>query len=103
MTPLRHPPVFSEPIYGTETTGAELAGWVRVPVTLGGEEVFRGWLDRPYEEYHLWPDAAAASPHEDPPGRGGKRRNRVSLSAAAWPGLSAWTREPWLKLSAVAG
>lgn len=165
MTPPRHPPVFSEPIYGMETTGAGIAelagwlldnlaadagfspdwlaevgpglpfrirlvdherargvtlgftagnaegeiragldpsGWVRMRVTLGGEEVFLGWLDRPYEEYHLWPDDAAAPPHADPRGRIGKRRNRVSLSAATWPGLSAWTREPRLNLSAVA-
>ena len=143
MTPPRHPPVFSEPIYGMETTGAgiaELAGWlldnlsadagfspdwlaevgpglpgrIRLVdherargVTLGfttgeAEGEIRAGLDRPCEEYHLWPDGAAASPHEDPPGRVGKRRNRVSLSAAAWPGLSAWTREPRLNLSAVA-
>ena len=164
MTPPRHPPVFSEPIYGMETTGAgtaELAGWlfyslagdaghspdwsveagpglavrirlidhergrgvtlgftvgegegeirtgldpsgwVRVTVTLRGEDVFRAWLDRPYEEYHLWPDDAAASPDEDPPGHIGKRRNWVSLSVAAWPRLAALTPEPWLSLSAV--
>ena len=166
MTPPRHPPVFSEPVYGMETTGADTAelagwlfaslagdaghspgwlveagsglpvrirlldhekgrgltlgfivgegegevrasldpsGWVQVTVTLRGENVFSGWLDRPYEEYHLWPDDAAASPYEDPPGHIGKRRNWVSLSVAAWPRLAALTPEPWLTLSATDG
>lgn len=88
MTPLRHPPVFSEPVYGMETTGAdtaELAGWLFASLA-GDAGHSPEWLV----------EAGSGLP-----GHIGKRRNWVSLSVAAWPQLAVLTSEPWLTLSAV--
>ena len=67
-----------------------VSGWLSIAAVCSGQEVFRAWLDRPYEEYELWPEGAAipAGRTVDPPGRIGKRRNWINLSAAAWPQLA---------------
>ncbi|MDK8874226.1 hypothetical protein [Paracoccus sp. SSJ] len=66
------------------------SGWLSIAAVCSGQEVFRAWLDRPYEEYEFWPEGAAipAGRTIDPPGRIGKRRNWINLSAAAWPQLA---------------
>ncbi len=81
---------------------ADASGWVRVTARTEGGAVFRAWLDRPFEEYHLWPDDAAFSVHDEPPGRMGKRRDWISLSAAAWPVLSPLAPQGWVTIG-VAG
>jgi hypothetical protein len=67
-----------------------VSGWLSIAAMCGGQEVFRAWLDRPYEEYEFWPEGAAIPGGRtiDPPGRIGKRRNWINLSAAAWPQLA---------------
>jgi hypothetical protein len=58
--------------------------------TCGGREVFRAWVDRPYDEYDLWPDCEAVPARRDvdAPGHIGKRRNWINLSTSAWPQLA---------------
>lgn len=66
------------------------SGWLSIATMCSGQEVFRAWLDRPYEEFEFWPEGAAIPSGRtiDPPGRIGKRRNWINLSAAAWPQLA---------------
>ncbi len=68
----------------------DASGWLSIAATCRGQEVFRAWLDRPYEEYELWPegDAIPTRRNVDAPGRIGKRRNWINVSAAAWPQLA---------------
>lgn len=68
----------------------DASGWLSIAARCGGQEVFRAWLDRPYEVYEFWPEGAAILPLRttEAPGRIGKRRNWVNLSAAAWPPLA---------------
>ena len=67
-----------------------VSGWLSIAAMCIGQEVFRAWLDRPYEEFEFWPEGAAIPSGRtiDPPGRIGKRRNWINLSAAAWPQLA---------------
>lgn len=67
-----------------------VSGWLSIAAVCGGQEVFRAWLDRPYEEFEFWPEGAAipAGRAIDPPGRIGKRRNWINISTAAWPQLA---------------
>lgn len=64
--------------------------WLSIAAVCRGQEVFRAWLDRPYEEFEFWPEGAAIPRRRriDAPGRIGKRRNWINLSAAAWPQLA---------------
>lgn len=64
---------------------ADPSGWLRVEVSMNGAEVFRAFVDRPYEEYELWPPAAEKA--NESPGHMGKRRNWLSLHADTWPVL----------------
>lgn len=66
-----------------------VSGWLSIAAVCGGQEVFRAWLDRPYEEFEFWPEGVAIPGRTiDAPGRIGKRRNWINLSAAAWPQLA---------------
>lgn len=67
-----------------------VSGWLSIAAVCSGQEVFRAWLDRPYEEFEFWPEGVAipAGRTVAPPGRIGKRRNWINLSAAAWPQLA---------------
>ncbi|MDZ4762431.1 MAG: hypothetical protein SGJ21_15315 [Alphaproteobacteria bacterium] len=64
------------------------SGWVLITARAGGAEVFRAFMDHPYEEYELWPSGSRAPQHAEPPGRMGKKRTWISLSATLWPELS---------------
>lgn len=67
-----------------------VSGWLSIAAMYCGQEVFRAWLDRPFEEYELWPEGATIPGGRtiDSPGRIGKRRNWINLTAAAWPQLA---------------
>ena len=71
------------------------SGWLLATAEIGGAEVFRAYVDRPFEEYDLWPAGANAAPGEEAPGRMSKKRWWVSLSAAAWPALSPLAADGW--------
>lgn len=61
-------------------------GWLEITATHNGTKIFEAFLDRPYEEYELWPPAGLRE--GEAPGRIGKRRTWVTLQAAAWPHLA---------------
>ena len=63
-------------------------GWVRITATIAGRRVFTGFMERVWEEYELYPPGAPCRPQDDAPGRIGKRRTWLILSAAAWPQLA---------------
>jgi hypothetical protein len=72
---------------------------LRIEAMRGGASIFRAYLDRPYQEFELWPAGAAKS--DDSPGRMGKRRNWLSLDVEAWPALAPLADGRWLNLTAV--
>lgn len=80
---------------GLITLRADPSGWVRITATIEGRPVFDGFADQPWEEYEIHPPGSALrdAGGEDAPGRIGKRRNRLSLSARAWPQLAALANE----------
>jgi hypothetical protein len=63
-------------------------GWVRAVATVGGREVFRGYVERHWEEYEVWP-AGATDEKAEEPGRLGKHLMWASLNSVAWPGIAA--------------
>lgn len=73
---------------GTLEVSPDASGYVLVVGRLGELEVFRAYLDRPYEEYEMWPPEATPARHEEGPGRMSKHRHWVSLRAAVWPVLA---------------
>lgn len=67
-------------------------GWIRAVATVGGTEVFRGYIERQYEEYDVWPPGAT-DPKAEEPGRLGKHLMWASLDSAVWPGIKAVANE----------
>jgi len=64
------------------------SGWVRITAWVAGNAVLEAYLDRPYEQYALWPPGADADPQVvDAPGSMSKRLWWLSLDSAAWPVL----------------
>jgi hypothetical protein len=63
-------------------------GWIRAIATVGGAEVFRGYVERHWEEYEVWP-AGATDVKAEEPGRLGKWLMWASLNSLAWPGIKA--------------
>ena len=66
------------------------SGYVLVRGSVAGEEVLLGYIDRPWEEYDIWPAGAVfpARRTADAPGRIGKRLNWIVLDSRAWPALA---------------
>lgn len=64
--------------------------WVRADMYLGGAWFGRGWIERCYEEFEIWPDAydGVVGPRveDDPPGRISKRGYWVQFDTSQWPG-----------------
>jgi hypothetical protein len=65
------------------------SGYVRAIVERAGAEIWRGYLDRPYEELDIWPPGAVfdARRTTDAPGRVGKRLSWLVLDSTPWPAL----------------
>ena len=72
---------------GTLTASTDPSGWVKLTAALGDEPVFTAYLDRPWEQYEFWPVGARPTTEEEAPGRMGKKRHWVCLSAVTWPAL----------------
>ena len=80
-------------VSGEITLTPHESGWVKVVAEINGRPVFSAFAEQVWEEYELYPDgwpdeARATGTHEDAPGRIGKRRNWLALSADAWPQLA---------------
>jgi len=85
-------------VSGVITLTPHESGWVQVVAQIDGRPVFTAFADQVWEEYELYPagwpdDARVTGTHEDAPGRIGKRRNWMSLSADAWPQLAPLANE----------
>lgn len=79
-------------VAGVITLTPHGSGWAKVVAEIDGRPVFTAYAEQVWEEYELYPDGwpdegRATATHEDAPGRIGKRRNWLSLSAVGWPGL----------------
>lgn len=66
----------------------EPSGWIVAVATIDGREAFRGYIERIYEEYEVWPPGAGAAPILEEPGRIGKHESWCSLSIRGWPELA---------------
>lgn len=89
---------------GLITLRADPSGWMRITPTIEGQTVFDGFADQPWEEYEIHPPGSALrDAEEDAPGRIGKRLNRLSLSARAWPQLAPLANEAGWVLATPAG
>lgn len=85
---------------GTLTATPDPSGWLLLVAEHGGREAFRAYVERQYEEYECWPAGSTAPRQADEPGRIGKHQTWVSLSAAAWPGLTPVANAlGWLSLA----
>lgn len=87
-------------VRGVITLSAGEAGWVRVTAAIEGALVFAGFAEQVWEDYGLYPPASPCrATREDAPGTIGRRRNRLSLSARAWPQLAPFANpEGWVLL-----
>ncbi len=72
---------------GVIELSADESGWLVAVARVGEAELFRGYIERPYEEYEIWPPHADAA-EGDAPGRIGKRVTWISFAASAWPALA---------------
>ena len=66
------------------------SGYVRATVDHAGAEIWRGYIDRPYEELDIWPPGAVfpALRTVEAPGRIGKRLTWLVLDSRPWPALT---------------
>lgn len=85
--------------HGTITATPDPSGYLRAVVHVAGAEYLTLYGERIWEEFELWPPGASAGAQDEAPGRMGKRRNWVSISAAGWPVLAAVANDHgWLNL-----
>jgi len=85
-------------VAGVITLTPHESGWVKVVAEIDGRPAFTAFAEQVWEEYELYPDAwpddaRATATDEDAPGRIGKRRSWMSLSAVAWPQLAPLANE----------
>lgn len=74
---------------GEITLTMDPSGWIVCVAQIGGTEVFRGYIDRIWEQSDIWPVGAMPGPGDEGPGRIGKRQTWVGLSTTAWPQLQS--------------
>jgi len=84
---------------GTVTAMPDPSGYLRIEVEIDGASVLTAYLERIWEEHELWPPDVSANPGDEAPGRLGKHRSWVSISATGWPVLAGVANENgWLNL-----
>lgn len=89
-------------IAGTITAVPDVSGYLRVVVECRGAAVLTAYVERIWEEYELWPPGAVAAIGTESPGRLGKHRTWVSISAKGWPVLAAIANDHgWVNLRQV--
>lgn len=92
----------SDGITGIIVLEGAAGGWVRISVTIAGRRVFTGFMERVWEEYELYPPGTPCRPQDtDAPGRVGRRRTWLVLSAAAWPQLAPLANEAGVVMAIV--
>lgn len=92
-----------EGLSGTVTATRDPSGFLRIDVATRDGTFLTGYVERIWEEYEIWPPGADADVAEEAPGRLGKHRSWVSISARGWPQLAAIGNENgWLNLMQVA-
>jgi len=74
---------------GTITATPDPSGYMRIVAEVDGAVILTAYAERIWEEYELWPPGAVAGFDVESPGRMGKHRSWVSMSAAGWPALAA--------------
>lgn len=81
----------------------DASGYVCVTAELAAVEVFRGYIDRPYEELDIWPAGAEFAPRrtEEAPGRMGKRLTWLVLDGKVWPAIAPIANEAGFLLARV--
>lgn len=77
----------AEGVRGVIELAADETGWLVAVARIGEAELFRGYIELPYEEYEIWPPHAGAADGEEP-GRIGKRATWISFAASSWPALA---------------
>ena len=86
-------------VSGTITATPDPSGYLRIVVGVDGAVFLTAYAERIWEEYELWPPGAAAAPGMESPGRMGKNRSWVSISAAGWPVLAGIANDGgWLNV-----
>ena len=77
-------------------------GWVRITASIAGRRVFTGFMEQVWEEHELYPPGTLSRPEgTEAPGRIGKRRTWLILSAAAWPQLAPLANEAGVLMAIV--
>ncbi len=79
------------------------SGYVRAIVEQADAEIWRGYIDRPYEELDIWPPGAdfPALRTVEAPGRMGKRLTWLVLDSKPWPALEPIVNEAGFLLARV--
>ncbi len=86
-------------VSGTITATPDPSAYLRIVVEVDGAVFLTAYVERIWEEYELWPPNAVAAFDVESPGRMGKHRSWVSISAAGWPALAAMAdSKGWLNL-----
>ena len=80
-------------VSGVIELSADASGWLLAVARIGATEVFRGYVERAYEQCEIWPPNAGSADAEDSPGRIGKRAMWVSFRAEVWPVLAPLANE----------
>jgi len=80
-------------VSGTIELSADRSGWLLAVARIGPSEVFRGYVERQYEQYEIWPPNAGRADAEDAPGVIGKRAHWIGLSPEVWPALAPLANE----------
>jgi len=89
-------------LHGAITAVPDPSGYLRIVVDANGAGFLTAYVERIWEEYEIWPPGATAAMGEESPGRMGKRRSWVSISARGWPALAAVANsQGWLNLKQV--
>lgn len=80
-------------IEGTVQLRPDPSGWVLVTGHVAEAEVFRAYLERPWEQWEFWPPGATPERGEEGPGRIGKHMNWIGANSETWPGLAPIANE----------
>lgn len=95
--------ITSGPIALLLRLAVDASGYVRASVEHAGAEIWRGYIDRPYEELDIWPPAAVfeARRTTEAPGRVGKRLTWLVLDSKPWPALATIVNDKGFLLARV--